>query len=743
MIKKRFWWVAIVFMLTHQYSFGQLILSGKIYDEDTGNPIELVTIHNISQKIHTHSNQLGKFTIENVYLGDSLSFHFIGYASKIIEINNKDELNIALSQAPIELAQVTITPSLYALNSFTDIDLNLNPVSSSQEVLNRVPGLFIAQHAGGGKAEQIFLRGFDIDHGTDIQITADGIPVNMVSHAHGQGYSDLHFLIPETIQKIDFGKGPYYSNKGNFSTAGYVDLRTTDRLQNSLVKLEGGDFNTMRMVGLVDLVKNKGNADAYIAAEYYGTDGYFESPQNFNRMNVFGKFITKQENYLLKVRASTFSSKWDASGQIPVRAVNAGTISHFGAIDDTEGGETSRMNFAIDHTQFIDNKRALKTKVYIVNYDFELYSNFTFFLNNPENGDQIRQKEERLIYGWQSSYQTKLASNFLPAEFSAGAGFRYDDINDNELSRTKNRRETLSRVTLGDVNELNAFLFSDLEIESGKFLINAGLRLDYFDFDYSDKLAINYTNLSTSRYFVSSKLNIIFNPSTHWQLYVKTGRGFHSNEARTVLNGNSNNIIPAAYGIDVGGIFKPTKNVYIDLGFWHLYLEDELVYVGDEGIVEPSGKTVRSGVDVNVTWQLNQWLFADASLNVTNPKSLENIEGENFIPLAPDLTSTGGLSINHPSGISGRLSYRYLGDRPANEDNSLVAEGYFLTDLTLNYDRKNWGINVFINNIFDIEWKETQFETESRLQNELNPVNEIHFTPGTPLFLKAGLSLKF
>jgi len=740
---KRFWWVAIFVLLSHQFVCGQQILIGKVYDATTGDPLELVTIYHLNQKTHTHSSKLGKFTIENVYLGDSLSFHFIGYASKIIEISNEGELDIGLSQAPLKLDQVTITPSLHTINVFTDVDLKLNPVISSQEVLNRVPGLFIAQHAGGGKAEQIFLRGFDIDHGTDIQITTDDIPVNMVSHAHGQGYSDLHFLIPETIQKIEFGKGPYYTQKGNFSTAGYINLRTADKLQNSQVKLERGNFNTMRMVGLIDLIKSSKNTNAYVAAEYFGSDGYFESPQNFSRMNVFSKFVTKQENYLLKVQASTFNSTWDASGQIPERAVKNNTISRFGAIDDSEGGETSRTNFAVNHTQFLDNNCAIETKAFIVNYDFELYSNFTFFLNDSENGDQIRQKEERMIYGWQSSYHTKLASNFLPAEISAGAGLRYDDINNNELSRTKNRIETLSRVSLGDINELNAFLFGNIEIESGNFLINTGMRIDYFDFDYLDKLAVSYTHLSNTKYFVSPKFNIIFHPSNNWQLYAKTGRGFHSNDARTVLNGNTTRIIPAAYGIDVGSIFKPTTNVFIDFAIWHLYLEDELVYVGDEGIVESSGKTERSGVDVNITWQFNQWLFADVSVNMTNPKSIENVEGSNFIPLAPTLTSTGGLSLNHPSGLSGRISYRYLDDRPANEDNSLEAEGYFLTDFTMNFERKHWGINISVNNVFDVEWKETQFETESRLQNELNNVTEIHFTPGSPFFMKAGLSLKF
>ena len=337
------------------------------------------------------------------------------------------------------------------------MNLLTNPVRNSQEILRVVPGLFIGQHAGGGKAEQLFLRGFHIYHGTDISISADGMPVNMVSHAHGQGYADLHFLIPETIEKVDFGKGPYYAEKGNFSTAGYIDFKTYDKLDESILSLEYGDFNSLRMAGVFDIIQERGAHDTYFASEYYATDGPFESPQNFNRLNLMGKYtgwLTASNK--LSMQASVFRSRWDASGQIPLRAVKQEQIGRFGAIDDTEGGETSRVNLTAELTRMLDDHSFIRSRVFYTYYDFELYSNFTFFLNDPVNGDQIRQKEERNILGFESVYEKSLSTQNLEVDVRTGIGLRNDAIANNELARTRNRHETLSFLSLGDVNETNA-----------------------------------------------------------------------------------------------------------------------------------------------------------------------------------------------------------------------------------------------------------------------------------------------
>jgi hypothetical protein len=451
----------VALMCIGKLAVAQNQLKGIVIDKYAKTPLENATLYIQKNGSHTHTDTFGKFILKDVSEGDSIRISYIGYENHWLVVDGTNELTIGMIPASFELDQVIITPDLKALNQAVNIDLNLNPINSSQEILRKVPGLFIAQHAGGGKAEQIFLRGFDIDHGTDIQITADGLPVNMVSHAHGQGYADLHFLIPETIKSIDFGKGPYYTDKGNFTTAGFVDFQTFDRIDQSSVKVEAGRFNTLRMVGLVDIIKDADQTDAYLATEYHLTNGPFESPQHFNRLNIFGKYTTQINSNYLTLQGSTFQSKWDASGQIPVRAVESGMISRFGAIDDTEGGQTSRTNLVVNYKSLLNERSFVETNAFYAHYDFELYSNFTFFLNDPDNGDQIRQKEERQIYGFNSQYNTSFLLGNRNLEVRAGGGFRYDDINDNELSNTRNRRETLSTSALGDIDELNGFLYAD------------------------------------------------------------------------------------------------------------------------------------------------------------------------------------------------------------------------------------------------------------------------------------------
>ena len=721
-------------------------LQGKVVDQYK-NPVADAYIYTPSAEIHSHSDALGKFICRGVQPGDTLIVSFLGFESqqRILTENDFSEgIQFVLQDEFFELDQVYISNSVKSSSQVADIDLQTNPVNSSQEILRKVPGLIIGQHAGGGKAEQIFLRGFDIDHGTDIAISVDGIPVNMVSHAHGQGYADLHFLIPEIIENINFAKGPYSADHGNFTTAGYVDFKTKDKLDQSTVGLQYGHFNTFRTFGLFDLLGRSENQDAYIATEYLASDGPFESPQNFNRLNLMGKYaVNFTNNDRLSVVASRFQSKWDASGQIPQRLVNNGTITRFGAVDDTEGGTTSRTNLALDHTKVINGHSFVKTNAFYSQYQFELYSNFTFFLDDPVNGDQIKQKENRNIYGIESTVFQTLAGN-SDIELSYGVGLRYDDVDGNELSHTANRKTTLESIALGDVDETNVYGFANAELDFGKWLINPGLRFDAFSFDYINNLKAEYTSLSERKAFVSPKLNIIYNPTPQWQIFLKTGMGFHSNDTRVVVAQSGEQILPAAYGADLGAVWKPLPRLWINVAAWYLFLEQEFVYVGDAGIVEPSGKTERRGIEFGLRWQLADYLFFDSDINYTHARAVEEPEGNNFIPLAPDLTAAGGLSFQHPSGFSGGIRYRYIKDRPANEDNSIVAQGYLITDLNASYTfNKRVTLGITIENLFDQDWNEAQFATESRLFSEPTAVEEIHFTPGVPFFFKANFSYHF
>ena len=731
--------------------FGSILyahdLSGTVVSQDQ-TAIEGVSVYNNATGSYTYSNVSGYFELDDISVGDIISFYGLGYKKHqlIITENQLDaSVKVILEEAAVSLDQVVLVSKLNILSSFVNVDVKTNPVKSSQEILRKIPGLIIGQHAGGGKAEQIFLRGFDIDHGTDITISVDGLPVNMVSHAHGQGYADMHFIIPETIDHIDFGMGPYYAQKGNFNTAGYIDLTTKERIDENLISVEAGQFNTIRTLGMIKIAESE-FSNAYVASELVLTDGAFDSLQNFNRFNTMGRYhFNNREDQELSLTLSHFQSKWDASGQIPNRAIDQGLISRFGAIDDTEGGQTSRSNFLVNHIKQLDEHSKIKSKVFISKYDFELFSNFTFFLEDRVNGDQIRQKENRTIIGAESSYEhsVHIGDHDSQLKYNTGIGFRYDDINDVQLSRTKNRQTLLERLAYGNTDELNLYTYFDLTYKIKKWTIIPGLRLDYFKFDYVNLLTETYDSQSENKAFVGPKLNILYAASPKLQMFAKSGIGFHSNDTRVVTANNGKEILPLAYGVDLGAIYRPMDKLVLNATLWTLFLDQEFVYVGDAAIVEPSGKTKRLGADFGIRYQLADWLYFNGDVNYTHARSTEEPKGEDYIPLAPDLTSSAGLSFNNIHDLSGSINYRFVKDRPANEDNSIVAEGYFVTDMNVNYAIKNWTIGIIIENLFNTAWNETQFATESRLFNEVAPVEEIHFTPGTPFYVRGKISVRF
>jgi TonB dependent receptor/TonB-dependent Receptor Plug Domain len=731
-------------------------VNGIVRDE-AQKPVEGAYILNLKNNAHAHSNEAGFFTLNQLQKGDSIKVSLLGFVPKIVVFNEEESLsissvlkpislNIVLEKSVFELNSITIRSSQRAQTVLSEIDSKVYPTTSSQDILKKVPGLFIGQHAGGGKAEQMFLRGFDIDHGTDINISVDGMPVNMVSHAHGQGYADLHFLIPETVNFVNFGKGTYYADQGNFNTAGFVSFNTKDKLENSSITLESGQFNTLRTVGLFKLLEGNNNQNAYLATEYLASDGAFKSPQNFNRLNFMGKYsVTLPNQDRIAVSASHFTSQWNASGQIPQRAVDAGLISRFGAIDDTEGGNTQRSNLNFQYRKQLNDNTFIKNTAYFSQYGFELYSNFTFFLNDSINGDQIRQKEKRQIFGFQSEYNQKTSLLNTDFNYQFGVGLRTDYVDNIELSHTKNRRNTLENLKLGNINETNAFSYANAEWTLGKWAINPALRLDYFKFGYEDQLAPTFLSQTETKAILSPKLNFKYNAHQNLQFYLKLGKGFHANDTRVVVAQKGADILPAAYSADLGVEWKPLSRLFIYAALWSLYLEQEFVYVGDEGVVEPSGKTRRQGVDLSVRYQLNDWLFLNADANYTLARSLEkdqNTEGPLYIPLAPDLTATGSLNVQH-KGWVGSYRIRYMKNRPANEDNSIVAKGYVVQDANINYQWKKFNVGFVAENIFNTAWNETQFATTTRLKNEIEPVEEIHFTPGVPFFLKGVVTFKF
>jgi outer membrane receptor protein involved in Fe transport len=645
----------------------------------------------------------------------------------------------------VSVAELVISAKKNPFALLSQLDINLRPIQSSQDVLRSVPGLFIAQHAGGGKAEQMFLRGFDIDHGTDIALSVDGLPVNMVSHAHGQGYSDLHFLIPELIQQVEYGKGPFDAAHGNFATAGFVDFSTPTRLKNNAVKLSVGQYKSYRGLLMANLFQEESAQQAYLVADYNQSQGYFENPQDFNRLNLFGKYNTwLGENTRLKASAAFFTSRWNASGQVPVRAIEDGSISPFGAIDPTEGGNTQRAHAEVELTHLLSSQASITAQAYAINYDFELFSNFTFFLQDSVNGDQIRQAENRWISGGKIVYKHQQKTKLAQFTTDLGVQLRYDAVRDNLLAHTFRRDSILNFKALGDVNELNVSAFWQERIQfSPRWELNLGLRYDLFNRTYTNKLEQQAPGTQSLQGQINPKLSLRFNANEQLSLFVQSGTGFHANDTRLFVANSRQNFLPRAYGLDAGMVVKPFQRLFLQAVAWRLDLEQEFVYVGDEGIVEAGGRTRRYGLEFSARWQPLNWLYADADVTYAVARSKDEPQGANYIPLAPGLTATGGLSAQLTPNFRLGLRYRQLTDRPANEDFSLVAEGYEIVDLVMQYrwKRFEWGLNI--ENLLNSEWKETQFETESRLRGEANSVSEIHFTPGSPFFARLSMQVNF
>ena len=735
----------ILFLYLSSSMNAQTSIKGKVVDANSRQPLENVTIVDADNPASgALTDEYGSFILITSNLKVNLIASYVGYKSVAISIENNSDVKIEMEPDAIKLKNIVVLSSinLSKFSTLSKVDLDLQPVRNTQELLRLVPGLFIAQHAGGGKAEQIFLRGFDNDHGTDISVSVDGIPVNMVSHAHGQGYADSHFIIPETINNIDFGAGAYYTQQGNLNTSGYVSFSTFANIPKSRFQVEAGRYNTFRTLAMIDLLKkNKDQQSAYIAGDFYYTDGPTINKQNFNRFNIFGKYnLAVSSKSQLTLSASGFKSKWYASGQIPERAVADGTIDRFGSIDPSEGGNTERYNVNLILAHNFSNGTKWYNQAYYTRNKFALYSNFTFFLNDNIDGDGILHTENRNLFGYLSKLTTKRYINKVPLTSVYGVGIRYDATTNSFEKQVK--RNFLGYYTLGDIREANAFTYIQEKLSLSKWYIETGVRFDYLHFNYIEKL--NHPQLpAKGRSIISPKLNIQYTLNPQVQLYTKLGKGFHSNDTRVVVANGGREILPASYGADLGVIVKPSDKLFINIAAWVLYLQQEFVYVGDEAVIEPSGKTKRRGIDIIARCQFTERLFANLNMNFTKPRAIGAPKGADYIPLAPTATSTGGLFYNAKKGFNGGISYRFIRSRPANEDNSVVAKGYFVMDASLNYTRAKYELGLAIENLLNTEWNEAQFATESKLKNEPVPVTELHFTPGIPFFARVKFAVFF
>ena len=638
-------------------------------------------------------------------------------------------------------------------------DFAVRPHNTAWEMLNNLPGFVAGQHAGGGKAMQYFLRGFDNDHGTDVAISVDGIPVNMVSHAHGQGYADLNFLIPEIVESIDYRKGPYFADSGNFANSGAVNFITKDDTVENSLRAVGGSFNTMRYVGI--LSPRLGPVQSLIANEVYFTDGPARHGENFVKYNFFGKFTLRPNpTSKLSLWTSLYTGDWDASGQIPLREVNSGRLDRFGSLDPSEGGRSDRENVNLIYTATPSPEKSWSVQLYFSRYRLRMFSNFTFFSGDPVRGDGIEQLDTRVLFGGRAQYRRMWTLGSLLLESSLGFETRNDNA-DVGLFRQQRRQRffTTQKVEVWE-NAFSGYTQHELFLREWlRFIV--GLRGDFFVFDVDDRSRRDATDAlqgNATDGIVSPKASLIVspftNPSSFWHqtdLFLNFGMGYHSNDARDAVQPGGSGLARST-GAEIGARTRLYNRVELAASLWWLDLGSELVFVGDEGTTEQRGPTRRWGVDVEARAEVLPWLLLDYDLTYADPRF--RVTGE-AIPLAPTLLMNGGLTAYPVENLSAALRVRFLDDRAANEDRSVIARGYSLIDLLLRYRWRNIELSFDVLNLADTDWRETQFATESCVRRELgrnsrcprsgggSGILDTNFVSGYGINIRGGLTVFF
>lgn len=636
-------------------------------------------------------------------------------------------------------------PPITAASALTTsgTELDMRPLTRPGDVAEAMPGLFAVQHAGGGKANQYFVRGFDADHGTDVAIDIDGVPVNMLSHAHGQGYADMHWLVPELVSSVDVRKGPYEVWDGDLVTAGAIDIHLADQVDETRATATYGMWNTAR--GLAITGVNRGNTHAVVAGEAYTTDGPFLRPENLIRLNGYAKLTVEPAPALrLSIGGTAYGSGWSGSGQIPLRAVEAGELDRFGTLDRSEGGQSTRRNLYVRAELNPADGQSVVASAWTSTYRLNLFSNFTFFAEDPDNGDQIEQQDERTLAGFDTYWRdVERVGRF---SFGTRIGFqgRQDRV-DAQLFHDVQRERLDTRVDAHvDEASLGAYVREEIAFEDYVRLVG-GARLDHYTFAVDDALDIPADGVVSTGVrdaaLVSPKANLVVSPWKHLDLFANFGRGFHSNDARGVVRSvDPVDPLTVATGYELG------TRLHHDIGqiavsAWVLDLEAETVWVGDEGTTELRGPTHRQGLDVSLRTHPIEWLYGDLDATFSQSTFVSNAGNADAVALAPPFTIAGGVGIDHGSGFAGGARVRHLSPRPATEDGSLTAEGWTVVDADARYRWRFAELGVQVDNVLGSEWKEVQFANESRLPTEPAPVEDIHFTPGWPRTVLASLTL--
>jgi hypothetical protein len=625
--------------------------------------------------------------------------------------------------------------------------LQARPAYRAGELLEAVPGLIVTQHSGEGKANQYFLRGFNLDHGTDLAIFVDGMPVNMRTHGHGQGYADLSFLIPELVARADYKKGPYFADEGDFASAGVARLVLVDRLAEQALAGSIGSFGYRRVLvaGSPDTFKQ----DVVYAFEYGQSDGPWARPDNLGKVNALLRLGEGNAANGWTATAMAYRGNWHATDQIPRRAVDDGTLNRFDSLDRTDGGNAHRYSLSGGWRR-TDANGVTRLNAYAIQSDFNLFSNFTYFLNDPVNGDQFEQSDRRSVWGADVSHTWLGTLGMRPMENTLGVQSRFDRIRLGLFNTVE--RQRLATTRDDRVAESSAGAYGQNRVQwNGWLRTIAGLRID----QYQGKVESDHTENSGTAHdhLVSPKASVIFGPWSKSELYLNWGRGFHSNDLRGATikvdptSGAPADRVPLLVrtrGEEIGMRTEVIRGLALTAAVFRLDIDSELVFVGDAGTTEASRASRRVGTEVTARYSPLPWLSFDLDYAQTRARFREDDPAGRFIPGAPDRIASAKVMVDRLGPWSGSLTLRHFGARPLIEDNSVRSSGTTLLagKLAYRFD-KRLRMELAGFNLADRKVSQIDYFYESRLRSEGGPVGDVHFHPAEPRSFRLAVIASF
>ena len=634
--------------------------------------------------------------------------------------------------------------------------LALRPVLRTGEILEAVPGVIVTQHSGGGKANQYFLRGFNLDHGTDFATSVGGVPVNLPSHGHGQGYSDVNLVIPELVERASYRKGVYFADAGDFSSAGSVDLDLMDSLERPLVRLTGGRFAHAR--GLAAASTELAGGTLLGGIELQHDDGPWERGDDFFKQVGVLRFTRGDEALGFGVTFLGYHGEWDATDQIARSAEPV--VGRFGTLDETTGGESSRYQLS-GELQRSDEDSATRLLAYVFRSDLTLFSNFTYFATDPVRGDQFEQRDERWTLGVKAKHSRLHTLAGRDAKTSAGLELRHDDI-ENGLFNTERRARADKITRTGEVlpatvrdddvaeTSLSAWLESELQW-SEHFRGVAGLRADWFRFEVDDARGLNSGERSDA--IVSPKLTLIAGPWSSTEVYLQAGLGFHSNDARgvnarvdplTLASVPRADALVRSEGAEAGVRTSLAPGLHSTVSAWWLDVDSELLFVGDAGTTEAGRPSRRWGIELANYWDVNDWLALDADVSWSQARFRDDAPEGRRIPGSIETVVAAGITLKEWRGLFGSLRLRYLGPRPLTEDGGVRSAATVLVNAQLGYRwNERWALSVDAFNLLNREDSDIDYFYESAISPSAPLREERHFHPVEPISARVTLSASF